>query len=87
MATVIISDQMVQPYSEFITETLTGFGNVGVSKIAVVGITDNGTTLTGHFAMDTTDVAVAAQHLQFDAIDMFIRANLGRYREMDDEED
>ena len=76
---------MVQPYSEFITKTLTMFGNEGVSKIAIVGITDDGTALTGYFAMNTMDISVAAQHLQFDAIDKFIQSNLDRYRGMDDE--
>ncbi len=82
MATIIMSDQMVKPYSQFITDALQQLANSGINKIAVVGLADDGTALTGYYGMDTMDIAATAQHLQFDAIDKFIYANLERYSGM-----
>lgn len=42
---------------------------------------------TAHFNMQTMDLAEAANHMLFDSIDAFIKANLGNYRSMDVDED
>lgn len=42
---------------------------------------------TAHFNMQTMDLAEAANHMLFDSIDAFIKANLGNYRSMEVDED
>ena len=42
---------------------------------------------TAHFNMQTMDLAEAANHMLFDSIDAFIKANLGHYRSMEVDED
>ena len=42
---------------------------------------------TAQYGMDCDDIARAATHLNFDAIDEFIIHNLGRYLEMEAEPD
>ena len=42
---------------------------------------------TAHFNMNTCDLAEAANNMLFDSIDSFIKANLGRYRSFDTDED
>ncbi len=42
---------------------------------------------TARFNMSAFDIATAAQHLQFDAIDRFIAANFEKYREESEDGD
>ena len=60
----------------------------GIEHVAFVGWRNpDDTVFTARYRMDCDDIARAASHLQFDAIDEFIIHNLGRYREMEAEPD
>ena len=60
----------------------------GIEHFAFVGWGNPADTVfTARYKMDCDDIARAASHLQFDAIDQFIIHNLERYREMEAEPD
>lgn len=60
----------------------------GMEHFAFVGWRNpDDTVFTARYKMDCDDIARAASHLQFDAIDEFIIHNLERYREMEAEPD
>ena len=60
----------------------------GIEHFAFVGWrSPDDTGLTARYEMDCDDIARAASHLNFDAIDQFIIHNLERYREMEAEPD
>ena len=43
MSTIIISNDMTQPYSEMVTEALHEFSKRRINKIAMVGLSDDAT--------------------------------------------
>ena len=60
----------------------------GIEHFACVGWrSPYDTVFTAQYKMDCDDIARAATHLNFDAIDQFIIHNLERYREMEAEPD
>ena len=60
----------------------------GIEHFAFVGWRNPADTVfTARYKMDCDDIARAASHLNFDAIDQFIIHNLERYREMEAEPD
>lgn len=60
----------------------------GIEHFAFVGWRSPADTVfTARYEMDCDDIARAASHLNFDAIDQFIIHNLERYREMEAEPD
>lgn len=59
-----------------------------LQSMAVVGFPkqEEYSSFTGYYNMGAIEKASAANTIQFDAIDDFIKANIGRYRAMDVDE-
>ncbi|MBC8558885.1 hypothetical protein [Fumia xinanensis] len=81
MSTIIFSDDMTQPYSEFITDALHKFAEYKVKKIAIVGFLDNDQTYCGYYKMNTYDKVMASEHIKSDATMEIITANIDTIRE------
>lgn len=82
MSTVIISNDMNQPYGEFVTDFLHKISEKGVQKIAMVGMADaEHDAIMGYFNMETADKAMAAMHILSAATVEMIVANIDRLRD------
>lgn len=82
MSTVIISDDMTQPYGEIVTNFLHKISEKGVQKIAMVGLADaEHDAIMGYFNMETADKAMAAIHILSDATVEMVVANIDRLRD------
>lgn len=78
MATIIFSNQMQQPYSEWITEALQTLGERKPKAIGIVALCDE-ETVTGYWEADCMDKATMAQHIQADYIDELVSVNFKKY--------
>ena len=79
MSTVIISDDMTQPYGEIVTNFLHKISEKGVQKIAMVGMADAADdVIIGYYNMETADKAKAAMHILSDATIEMVAANIDR---------
>lgn len=79
MSTVIISDDMTQPYGEIMTNFLHKISEKGVQKIAMVGMADAADdVIIGYYNMETADKAKAAMHILSDATIEMVAANIDR---------
>ncbi|PWL41390.1 MAG: hypothetical protein DBY45_10270 [Clostridiales bacterium] len=81
MSTIIFSDDMAQPYSEFITDALHKFAEYKVQKIAIVGILDDNQAYCGYYKMGVFDKMMAAEHIKSDALMEMIIANIDTIRD------
>lgn len=73
---------------KWLLNTMNGILEHGMEHFACVGWRDpDDTVFTARYRMDCDDIARAASHLNFDAIDQFIIHNLERYLEMEAEPD
>lgn len=75
MSTIIISDQMTHPYSQWLTESLQMIGERNPVSIGIVAILEGGETFTGYYNADATDKAVMAHNINSDVIMDVVRAN------------
>lgn len=81
MGTFIFSDQMNQPYGEFITEVLQIMSENKIKCIGIVGILEDGKALGGYWNAECMDLGMMAQHIQADYIDHLTSANFSKYLE------
>ena len=83
---VLVCDGEPTEKEKWLLNTMNGILEHGMEHFAFVGWrTPEDTVFTARYEMDCDDIARAASHLQFDAIDQFIIHNLERYREMEAE--
>lgn len=76
MSTIIISNDMTQPYSEMVTEALNEFAKRRINKIAMVGLSDDATdTVIGYYNMQAFDKSAAAAHILSDVVMHILLAN------------
>lgn len=76
MSTIIISNDMTQPYSEVVTEALHEFAKRRINKIAMVGLSDDATdTVIGYYNMQAFDKSAAAVHILSDVVMHILLAN------------
>ena len=88
MGTIIISNDMTQPYSQIVTKTLQKFGEYGVNKTVMVGLSENKeNTIMGYYNMDTFDKMEAASHILSDAIMDIVCANIDVIKEKLEDKD
>jgi hypothetical protein len=79
MATIIFSDQMNQPYSEWVTDGLQAIAERKPKSIGLVALCENGEVLTGYWETDTMQKTEMAQHVQADYIDQLVSVNFTKY--------
>lgn len=79
MPTIIFSDQMNQPYGEWITECLQALSEKKVTSVGIVGICEDGDTVTGYWNTDCVGKSEMSQHIQADYIDQLVSANFSKY--------
>lgn len=85
---VLVGDGEPTEKEKWILNMMNGILEHGMEHFAFVGWRSPADTVfTARYRMDCDDIARAASHLQFDAIDQFIIHNLERYREMEAEPD
>ncbi len=75
MSTVIFSDQMTQPYSGWLTDSLHTLGEHKVSSIALAATLEDGQVFTGYYACYASDKAMLAHHIYTDSIMDVVKAN------------
>ena len=76
MSTIIISNDMTQPYSEMVTEALHEFSKRRINKIAMVGLSDDATdTVIGYYNMQAFDKSTTAAHILSDVVMHILLAN------------
>lgn len=81
----LVSDKPSE-YAEFLAETLQEFEKHDIQGIAVVGITSSDYELTGYWNMGLRDKLQAENAIRFDAFDVFLKSNAGRYCQSEDED-
>lgn len=80
MPTIIFSDQMQQPYSEWVTECLRVIGESSPTAIGIVALCPEGQdNVTGYWKSTCADVGQMAQEIQSDFIDRLVEANFSKY--------
>lgn len=85
---VLVCDGEPTEKEKWILNMVNGILGHGMEHFACVGWrSPDDTVFTAQYRMDCDDIARAASHLNFDAIDQFIIHNLERYREMEAEPD
>lgn len=78
MATIIFSDQMQQPYGEWLTKCLGELGARNLSAVAIVAIdSDNADTIAGYWHCSHHDKVLLAGAIQSDAMMDCVKANIG----------
>jgi hypothetical protein len=78
MPTIIFSDQMKQPYGEWLTDSLQAIAGRKPKSIAIIALCED-EALTGYWNSNCEDKATMLQHLQADYIDGLVRANFSKY--------
>lgn len=87
MSTIIISNDMTQPYSEMVTDALHEFAKRGINKIAMVGLSDDATdTVIGYYNMQAFDKSAAAAHILSDVVIQIMQANIDALKDALNEE-
>ena len=85
---VLIGDGEPTEKEKFLLNMMNDIIENGIEHFACVGWRKpDDAVFTARYRMDFDDIARAATHLNFDAIDQFIIYNLERYREMEAEPD
>lgn len=79
MATIIFSDQMKQPYSEWATEALQAMAENKPISIGLVAMLEDGQTFTFYWNCNCEDKSRMSQHIQSDYIDQLVSANFSKY--------
>lgn len=80
MPTIIFSDQMRQPYSEFISDSLIELAKRKPKTIGIVAVCDD-ETVTGYWNADCSKLADMCSHIQADFIDRICEMNFTKYME------
>lgn len=80
MTTVILSDQMGEDYSKFVTEALMKMGEHKVKSICICAKIEDGQIFTGTWNVSCDGKLSMANHLMMEAVDDMILANIGRYK-------
>lgn len=82
MSTIIISNDMNQPYGEMVTEALHEFGKRGINKIAMIGLSDDASdAVIGYYNMQAFDKSAAAAHIQSDVVMKIVLSNIDAIKE------
>lgn len=81
MPTVIFSDQMKQPYSEWITECLRVLAESNPKAIGIVALCPGADNVTGYYKATVSEVGQMAQEIQSDFIDRLTEANFAKHLE------
>lgn len=85
---VLVGDEKPTEKEKCLLNMMNDIMENGIEHFACVGWrSPDDTVFTARYKMDCDDIARAASHLNFDAIDQFIIHNLERYREMEAEPD
>lgn len=88
MATIIISDQVQQPWGEWLTKCLSELGARNLSSMAILAIdSDNRDTITGYWNCEANDKVLLAGAIQADVTMDVVKANIGAILEAADDED
>lgn len=88
MGTVIFSDQMVQPYSQWLTDCLQEFGGRKLSCVAIAAIdAENGDVVTGYYQCFANDKAILAANINADSMLDLVKANAADILEAAERED
>lgn len=88
---ILVGDQPPTELEQWLLKAVNQLTAMDAGAVACVAFpTDRNSEIgafTCHFHMGAPNLAEAATQLHFDAIEEYIRVNLGRYRSMDIDED
>lgn len=88
MKTVIFSDQMEQPYGEWLTECLHELGRRNLKSVAIAAIDgENEDTITGYWHCSVYDKTLMAGAIQSDVMMKVVKANITSILESAEDED
>lgn len=82
-----MADITRQPWSEWLENSLRTIMDIGAERMCIAGKTPDGTVFTGYYNADATDKAVFAHNIQSDVTMDIIRENIGKIKEMLEEND
>ena len=82
--TTILSN-LQKDYHSFVAEGLETASKYNVKGVALVFLCQDDECLTGYWNMDINDKLQVENNIRFDNIDAFIKANIDRYKECDEE--
>lgn len=75
-----------QPWAERMENSLRTVMDIGAECMCIAGKTPDGTVFTGYYNANATDKAVFAHNIQSDVTMDIIRENIGKIKEMLEEE-
>lgn len=82
-----MADIKRQPWAEWMENSMRTIMDIGAESMCIAGKTPDGTVFTGYYNADATDKAVFAHNIQSDVIMHIIRENIGKIKEMLEEND
>lgn len=85
--TIIISDQMRQPYSDFVKDALFALAEYDIRCLCVCGLAADGECVTGYWDAQAMDKAALASHIFSDAILDAMKANAREILEAAEEDE
>ena len=74
-------------WAEWMENSLRTIMDIGAESMCVAGKTPDGTVFTGYYNADATDKAVFAHNIQSEVTMDIIRENIGKIKEMLEEND
>lgn len=88
MSYILISNEPQKDYESALTDFLEYLKNRKVKGLVLSALTDDPEErcITAHWNVDVYDLGEIAQNIQFEAIDNFLRANIYRYLDEEEEE-
>lgn len=82
-----MADITRQPWSEWLENSLRTIMDIGAERMCIAGKTPDGTVFTGYYNANATDKVVFTLNIQSDVTMDIIRENIGKIKEMLEEND